>query len=359
MEEYDSLLKIRIIGTDSCNKMTGGELGTHAFLEYLLKRPLFRICCILHIMESLWKRFFRLVDGESRSPTQLTGEVGKTLDNLNLRFTTIEDYETIKVDELLNVPEKVVNGLSYDQKICYHLLQAAVQGPEYFEKHPWLRTAALGKMNEARWVTLLNALLRRYFSIHRTKVTNDLKRLAHFGVCVYSKAWFDALNHPSIVDGPEVYHRLVESIRKFDRFTDKEPVLYFLPDQSDTIRNFLPDNYYLVSEEDDIASADQMATEEDQMAAEEEQVATEEDQIAPEEHERASEENEMASEEDNMTSEKDNHISGGVEMRRRHKHVYGALPCRVKLLQVEQSTSCHRTTGKGMSWFRMVHPLPR
>ena len=63
------------------------------------------------------------------------------------------------MDELLNVPEKVVNGLSYDQKICYHLLQAAVQGPEYFEKHPWLRTAALGKMNEARWVTLLNALL--------------------------------------------------------------------------------------------------------------------------------------------------------------------------------------------------------
>ena len=79
LEEYDSLLKIRIIGTDSCNKMTGGELGTHAFLEYLLKRPLFRICCILHIMESLWKRFFRLVDGESSSSTQLTGEVGKTL----------------------------------------------------------------------------------------------------------------------------------------------------------------------------------------------------------------------------------------------------------------------------------------
>ena len=164
-------------------------------------------------------------------------------------------------------------------------------------------------MNKARWVTLLNALLRRYFSIHRTKATNDLKRLAHFGVCVYGKAWFDALNHPTIVDGPIVYHRLVESIRKFDRFTDKEPVLYFLPDQSDTIRYFLPDNYYLVFEEDDIASADQMATEEDQMAAEEEQVATEEDQMAPEEHERASEENEMASEEDNMTSEKDNHLT--------------------------------------------------
>ena len=104
-------------------------MGTHAFLEYLLKWPLFRICCILHIMESLWKRFFRLVDGESRSPTQLTGEVGKTLNNPNLRFKTFLDYETIKVDELLNVPEKVVNGLSYDQKICYHLLQAAVQGP--------------------------------------------------------------------------------------------------------------------------------------------------------------------------------------------------------------------------------------
>ena len=96
--------------------------------------------------------------------------------------------------------------------------------------HKWLLTAALGKLFEARWVTLLNALLRLYCSTEREKATDDLKRLVHFGVRVYAKAWFDALKHPSIVDGPRIYHRLVVSLSNFDYFKQEEVVRYFLAD---------------------------------------------------------------------------------------------------------------------------------
>ena len=230
LEEYESLCRVIIIGTYSCSKMTGRQGGTHAMLEDKLKRPLFRMLCILHILESLWKRFFRLVDGKSSSPTNLTGEVGKTLSDPDLRFEKVQDFEPITVDELLIIPEEVVDGLSYDQKVCYHLIQAVVQGPEYFDTHKWLLTAALGKLFEARWVTLLNALLRLYCSTEREKATDDLKRLVHFGVRVYAKAWFDALKHPSIVDGPRIYHRLVVSLSNFDYFKQEEVVRYFLAD---------------------------------------------------------------------------------------------------------------------------------
>ena len=100
----------------------------------------------------------------------------------------------------------------------------------YFESHPFLRTAALEKLHEARWVTLLNTLLRRFCSTHRNEATDDLKRLVHFGIRVYTKAWFDTLKHPSIVDGPRIFHRLVVSLRNFDGFVDKEGVCYFLAD---------------------------------------------------------------------------------------------------------------------------------
>ncbi len=58
---------------------------------------------------------------ESSSPTSLTGTVGKTLNDLNLRFEDIKDFESVQVDkEFFTLPERVVKGLSYDQKICYY-----------------------------------------------------------------------------------------------------------------------------------------------------------------------------------------------------------------------------------------------
>ena len=220
-KEYESVEKVQIVGSDSCNKMSGVDGGTQALLKQKFGRPLQRIFCILHILETVWKRFFKMVDGESSSPTSLTGTVGKTLNNPNLRFEDIKDFEPVQVDkEFFTLPERVVNGLSYDQKICYHLMQAAIHGPAYFDKHPWLRTAALGKFHEAHWVTLLNALLRKFFSTIRSKAEKsaNLKSLVRFGVIVYGTAWFDALKHGSLVEAAPVFHRLVVSIREFDGF---------------------------------------------------------------------------------------------------------------------------------------------
>ena len=150
VKEYDSLKKLKVVGSDSTNKMSGLDGGTQTLLEQKLKRSLQRIFCLLHILETVWKRF-KMVDGKSSSPMNLTGPIGKKLNDPNLRFKGIE-FTLLQVDkEFLILPEKVVNGLSYDQKICYHLIQAVITGPEYFDNFPFLRTASLGKLHDARW----------------------------------------------------------------------------------------------------------------------------------------------------------------------------------------------------------------
>ena len=53
---------------------------------------------------------------------------------------------------------------------------------------------------------------RLWCSTRREHVTTNLKRLVKFGITIYGKAWFEALKHPSIVDGPRVFHRLVVSV---------------------------------------------------------------------------------------------------------------------------------------------------
>ena len=68
LEEYESLLKIKIIGTDSCPKMTGHKGGSHALLEARLGRALFRILCMLHTLEVLWKCFFHTVAESPKAP---------------------------------------------------------------------------------------------------------------------------------------------------------------------------------------------------------------------------------------------------------------------------------------------------
>ncbi len=153
-----------------------------------------------------------MVDGKSSGPTSLTGPVRKTLNDPNLRLKDIEDFKPIQVDkEFLTLPERVVNRLSYDQKICYHLIQAVITGPEYFDRFPFLRTASLGKLHEARWVTLLNAVLRLFCSTR--KASGRLQRLVTFGVTVYGKSWFDALKHSSLVNAAPVFHCMVVSLR--------------------------------------------------------------------------------------------------------------------------------------------------
>ena len=150
----------------------------------------------------------------------MTGPIGKKLDDPNLRFKDIE-FTQLQVDkEFLTLPEKVVNGLSYDQKICYHLIQAVITGPEYFDRFPFLRTASLGKLHEARWVTLLNAVLRLFCSTR--KASGRLQRLVTFGVTVYGKSWFDALKHSSLVNAAPVFHCMVVSLREFDGFKGQQ-----------------------------------------------------------------------------------------------------------------------------------------
>ena len=82
----------------------------------------------------------------------------------------------------------------------------------------------------------MNFLLRLWCSTRREHVTTNLKRLFKFGITIYGKAWFDALKHPSIVDGPRVFHRLVVSLWNFDGFVDfgdkeDDGILYFAVDR--------------------------------------------------------------------------------------------------------------------------------
>ena len=142
---------VRIAGSDSCAKNTGHLSGVAACLEKKhLKRPLQRVLCMKHIIELLWKRYFKLIDGGTKGPDSFDSPIGKQISNEELRFKDIVNFKKMKGGKVPNFSPEAVKNLKEDQRILYHFYKAATTGPEYFNEHVNLRTIQPGKLHNAR-----------------------------------------------------------------------------------------------------------------------------------------------------------------------------------------------------------------
>ena len=96
LEERDSVLTVRILGSDSCPKNTGHLGGVVAELEKLLQQELQRILFLKHTV----KVHFKFLDRDTHSADSFKGPIGKELSgdkfwtqDIGFSFKTVEGGE--------------------------------------------------------------------------------------------------------------------------------------------------------------------------------------------------------------------------------------------------------------------------
>ena len=96
LEEYNSLMKIKILSSDSTPKISGPLGGTAAILEEKIGRALQRIYCILHTIDLIGKGFFTMIDGGTSGPGERAGPLGKKLTKTrctSLQLWTLSQFQ--------------------------------------------------------------------------------------------------------------------------------------------------------------------------------------------------------------------------------------------------------------------------
>ena len=146
------------------------------------------------------------------------GPIGQLLkDDIHLK--NVVDFERIDGNVKFDLPEEEI--FHSDQLHFAQLVQGIQEGSARFIKQDGqLARKKVGKLHNARWLTLCNAVLRHYAS--EENPSPELVRLTKFIVQVYAPAWFESVRNYSFVDGPKNLFHLVKKVKEFKEFKEEE-----------------------------------------------------------------------------------------------------------------------------------------
>ena len=191
---------VEVLGGDSTNPMSGWKGGAIAWLERMLGRKVFWVICMLHTNELLLRHLIENLDGKTSSKDGFTGPIGKLLSQVN----TMERNFNFKVipglEDLLFIPQDIVERMSSDSSIFYQLGIAVRTGKLSQE----LASKKCGNLVHSRWLTTGEALLFLWMSHHglEGEVLKKLELIVTFVVQVYQHMYFEIKVKHAIVNGP-------------------------------------------------------------------------------------------------------------------------------------------------------------
>ena len=148
------------------------------------------------------------IDGPTCSDKGFQGPVGSLLSKVN-DMPYNPDFRALPGGEdLINLPEEVVNKMSTDQKSCYMLVGAVKAG----SLPPSLQEMLCGKLCHARWLTTAQRIIFLWTRKHDLTGKNlkVLEMLAKFCLQHYFKLFYDIKVKHLIQDAP--YH-ILTSVR--------------------------------------------------------------------------------------------------------------------------------------------------
>ena len=193
-----------VLGGDSTISNTGWKGGTLAHLEKLLGHKCQWVVCNIHTLELLLRHLIASLDGPTCSKDGFQGNVGKLLSvveemEYNPNFRALPGGE-----DLITIPDDIVQKMSTDAKLCYRLSQAVKTGilpPELQEIKP-------GPLCHARWLTTAERLVYMWTRHHGLtgKDAKVLEILVKFCLQMHFKMYFDIKVKHHLVDAP--YHIL-------------------------------------------------------------------------------------------------------------------------------------------------------
>lgn len=205
---------ILVVGADGCNVNVGNNEGALVYLEKLLGRPLHWYICMLHGCELPLRAIVRTLDGGTSGPLTLKGPIGSTL-NEDLTELAVVDFQSIPNPDFPTVAEEVSYELSKDQAYLYNMCQAVMKGELPID----LAHQEPGPLNNARWLTLANRLLRKYASTPRP--SKKFQEIIHSIIHFYGPSWFQIKTHPKCVDGPRNFFKQVQYQQKLGKELQK------------------------------------------------------------------------------------------------------------------------------------------
>ena len=101
--------------------------------------------------------------------------------------------------KVTDVSNEVMSDLSTDQLYLLRACLAIQQGYNASKHISFLQTAMPGNLNNARWLTKANRILR--LDMSKQDCSQKLYRIVRFILNVYAPSWFYIKHHSSCIDG--------------------------------------------------------------------------------------------------------------------------------------------------------------
>ena len=225
LEENDSIGDLEFLGGDSTNTNTGWKGGSHALLEQLLGRRLYWGICQIHTNELPLRHLIINLDGPTSSDRGFRGPVCSLLSVVN-EMPFNPSFRALPIGEdLITMPEDIVNNLSTDQMTTYKLVKAVKSG--YLPKE--MQEMQCGPLCHARWLTTAQRLVYMWTREHGLtgEALKVLEMLVSFCITSYFKLYFDIKVKHHIVDAP--YHVLTSlRILKSQPKMVKEAITFYV-----------------------------------------------------------------------------------------------------------------------------------
>ena len=131
------------------------------------------------------RHIFKDIDGITSGPSSFSGSIGKEIKQDLTKLSLVQfDAVAGKVKE---IPEDIVKELSTDKRYLYEIALVYQNGPEHCSEN--LLSKEPGALNNARWNTLANRIIRLY--ITKRIPSPNLKRLEHFILNQYAPGCFN------------------------------------------------------------------------------------------------------------------------------------------------------------------------
>lgn len=203
---------LQAVVCDGTNVNTGENNGVIRLLEISLSRPLQWLICLLHLNELHLRAVFKHLDGETSGPSGFKGPIGKKL-NFEPACLPIVHFKPVS-GIIVNISDDVKSDLSQDQSYLLRASLAVQQGYENADPHEieFLSLSSPGNLNQARWITCANRILRLFMSTDEPSAA--LVELVQYILTVYVPSWFQIKCHPYLIDGSRNFFFILNQSRQ-------------------------------------------------------------------------------------------------------------------------------------------------